>query len=65
MTITIREEEINNYYLEITQNKYSESYTVRLLHKIGGLYYPQKENIYPTLKKANNRFAALKREINR
>lgn len=65
MTFTIIQEHINKHYIEISQDKYSNSYKVTLAHTYDGeLYRTDKENHYPTLTAAKRRYNALKRGLN-
>ena len=64
MTLTIKQIKIGNKYIEISQDKYSSAYKVTLSHTYSDdLYYIDNQNIYSTLKAANNRFNYLKRTI--
>ena len=64
MTVTIKQEHIKNYYIDISQDKYSPLYRVRLSHTIDGdLYRIDKENYYTTLKAAKSRYNYIKRGL--
>lgn len=64
MTFTIKQEKIKNYYIEISQDKYSPLYRVALSHTVDGdLYRLDKENYYTTLKAAKSRYNYIKRGL--
>jgi len=64
MTVTIKQEKIKNYHIEIAQDKYSTVYRVILSHTYDGeLYRVDKENHYATLTAANRRYNYLKKGI--
>lgn len=60
MTVTIKATEVNGYYIEITQNKYSTAYEVSKSEMYGdGLCGHTESKIYGTLKQAQRRFNDL------
>ena len=64
MTVTIKQEHINNNYIEISQDKFSSVYKVTLSHTYDGqLYRIDKQGIYSTLKAAQRRFNDLKKGL--
>jgi len=64
MTIIIKSIKVDNFYLTLSQE--DNTYKVRLSHRCGGedLYRTDKESTFVDLKKANNRYNALKKAIN-
>jgi hypothetical protein len=63
MTVTIKSERINNYLIEISQDKYEKAYKVskiRLWDESCGTL--EKESYYPDIKKATARYNKLKKE---
>ena len=64
MTFTTKSEKINNYYIEISQTKFCQGYTVEAskTHDDGATYTRTTSNVYPTIKQANARYNYLKRK---
>lgn len=66
MTVTIREENVNNYNVYIEQDKYSTNYKVGIARLISACYgrVGQIVNLhyYPTLKQAKQRYSYLKQK---
>ena len=64
MTFTITSARINGKYIEVYQEKFSNSYKVSVSNDYGTYVgYPEKTNIYPTLEKAMRRFNKLAKEF--
>ena len=63
MTVTIKSENVGNYNIEVSQDKFSSVYKVSLNRCLGAYYSTESEKYYGTLKKANARFASLKRKL--
>ena len=66
MTVTIKQEKINGYYICIEQEKYSDCYNVVAyrMFKDGTCGYPIKDNLYIEERQAKRRFNDLKRKAN-
>ena len=60
MTVTIKSETINGYYIEITQEKFSSAYDVSASEEIDSLWYTVNENTYATIEAAKKRYSYLK-----
>ena len=69
MTVTIREEDINNYHVYIEQDKNSINYKVGIARLINACYGSLGRIVnlhyYPTLKQAKQRYSYLKRKAKR
>lgn len=65
MTITIKQDKINNYYLCLEQDKYSISYRVTVCPMIddSSCGYPISDRIYATLQKAQRRYRDIKHRL--
>lgn len=64
MTVTLQQEHIKNYYIEISKDKCTALYRVALCHTVDGeLYRLDKENYYTTLKAAKCRYNYIKRGL--
>lgn len=64
MTYTVKSEKLNNYHIEINQNKYESVYHCILSQTYDGdLYRSLSDLVYPTYKKALSRYNYLKRKI--
>ena len=65
MTFTFKVVKIEDYAIEIEQEKYSTSFKVTLSKKISGteLYRTVNTNYYPTIEKAKARFSKLKSDV--
>ena len=63
MTVIIKSEVINGYYIEINQDKYSTAYRVIHGKDFGNGFgsCPYDEKYYADIKKANRRYNDLKR----
>lgn len=65
MTITVKQTKIDNYHIEINQNKYESVYHCILSKTYtGDLYHVISDLVYPEYKKALSRYNYLKRKIN-
>lgn len=67
MTYTFKEEIIENYVISIEQEKFSSAFRVVACPMISEntAGYAETSILYPTMDKANKRFAYLKRKIKR
>lgn len=63
MTFTIKQKLIADRYISIYQEKFSSAYHVELCRRCGEDFRREKDNIYTDIKKANNRFNFLCREV--
>ena len=65
MTVTIKSEKIGKYLIEILQEKYETAYHVAMYKEESpDLYgYPITDRYYGTIKQANARYNALRREV--
>ena len=63
MTVTIKSEIVNGYYIEINQDKYDITYRVIHGRDYGNGFAscPYDEKYYTDIKKANRRYNDLKR----
>ena len=64
MTVIIKNDLINEYYIYIEQDKYESGYKVGFATNRGvGIYHEENEHYYPTIEQAKRRFNYLKCKI--
>lgn len=62
MTITLKHDTINGYYIAIEQDKYSSAFRVVAYESRGGQWYIENTHTYGTMKQAIARYRVLRRK---